>query len=69
MKTLPQNFEYCFQEFTVALEDLSVYIRRASQNSLTESQAREMIIHFEVAHELALKVIQKYFEKQGRSKH
>ena len=66
MKTLPQNCEYCFQEFIVALEDLGVYIRRASQHSLTESQARELIIHFEVAHELALKVIQKYFEKQGK---
>ncbi len=53
MKTLPQNCEYCFQEFIVALEDLGVYIRRASQHSLTESQARELIIHFEVAHELA----------------
>ena len=66
MKTLPHNCEYCFQEFTVALEDLSVYIRRASQNSISESQARELIIHFEVTHELALKVIQKYFEKQGK---
>ena len=66
MKTLPQNCEFCFQEFSAALEELGVYINRASQNSLTESQARELIIHFELTHELALKVIQKYFEKQGK---
>jgi len=66
MKTLPPNCEQCLHDFSVALEDLSVYVQRARKIGLTESQARELIINFEVAHELALKLIGKYFQKQGK---
>ena len=66
MKTVPQTCEQCFEEFSTALEDLSIYVNRAKKNGLTEAQARELIINFEVAHELALKVITKYFEKQKK---
>lgn len=66
MKTLPQTCEQCLEEYQVALEDLRSYIQRARKIGLNESQARELIINFEVAHELALKVMTKYFEKQGK---
>ncbi|SIN65761.1 nucleotidyltransferase substrate binding protein [Algoriphagus halophilus] len=66
MKTLPQTCEQCLEEYQVALEDLRSYIQRARKIGLTEFQARELIINFEVAHELALKVMTKYFEKQGK---
>lgn len=66
MKTLPQTCEQCFEEFSVALEDLRIYVQRAKKNGLNESQSRDLIINFEVAHELALKVMTKYFQKQGK---
>lgn len=67
MKTLPpSSCEQCLEDFSVALEDLSVYVQRARKNGVTEAQARELIINFEVAHELALKLISKYFQKQGK---
>lgn len=66
MKTLPQTCEQCLEEYQIALEDLRTYIQRARKIGLNESQARELIINFEVAHELALKVMTKYFEKQGK---
>lgn len=66
MKTLPQTCEQCLEEYSTALEDLRSYIQRARKNGLNESQSRELIINFEVAHELALKVMTKYFEKQGK---
>lgn len=66
MKTLPQSCEQCLQEFSVALEDLNVFVQRARKNGLTETQSRELIINFEVAHELALKLINKYFQHQGK---
>lgn len=66
MKTLPQTCEQCLEEYSIALEDLRSYIQRARKNGLNESQSRELIINFEVAHELALKVMTKYFEKQGK---
>jgi nucleotidyltransferase substrate binding protein (TIGR01987 family) len=66
MKTLPQTCEQCFEEFSTALEDLRSYVQRANKHGFKESQAREMITNFEVAHELALKVMTKYFLKQGK---
>ncbi|MDI1321956.1 MAG: nucleotidyltransferase substrate binding protein [Algoriphagus sp.] len=66
MKTLPQTCEQCLKDYSLALEDLNVFVQRARKNGLTESQARELIINFEVAHELALKLINKYFHKQGK---
>lgn len=66
MKTLPQSCEHCLEEFSIALEDLDVFVQRARKNGLTEAQSRELIINFEVAHELALKLIRKYFEHQGK---
>lgn len=66
MKSLPPNCEQCLHDFGVALEDLSVYVQRARKNGLTEPQARELIINFEVAHELALHLISKYFQKQSK---
>ncbi len=66
MKTLPQSCERCLQDFSIALEDLNVFVQRARKNGLTEAQSRELIINFEVAHELALKLINKYFQHQGK---
>ncbi|MEN2281387.1 nucleotidyltransferase substrate binding protein [Algoriphagus sp. SE2] len=66
MKTLPQTCEQCFEEFSVALEELRIYVQRAKKNGLSESQSRELVNSFEVAHELALKVMTKYFQKQGK---
>lgn len=66
MKTLPQSCEQCLEQFSTALEDLKIYASRGERIGFGESQSRELIIHFEVAHELALKVIAKYFEKQGK---
>ncbi len=66
MKTLPQSCERCLQDFSIALEDLNVFVQRARKNGLSEAQARELIINFEVAHELALKLINKYFQHQGK---
>jgi hypothetical protein len=64
MKTLPQTCEQCFEEFSTALEDLRIYVQRAKKNGINESHSRDLIINFEIAHELALKVIIKYFQKQ-----
>lgn len=66
MKTLPQSCEQCLEEFSAALEDLKVYASRGESSRQSETQSRELITYFEVAHELALKVIAKYFEKQGK---
>lgn len=66
MKSLPQSCEDCFKEYQAALEDLNNFAHRADFAKLTDSQSRELIMSFEVTHELALKVIQKYFEKQGK---
>ena len=66
MKSLPQTCEQCFEEFSVALEDLRIYVHRSKKIGLKESQFRELIITFEVAHELALKVMTKYFQKEGK---
>ncbi len=66
MKTLPQTCEQCLEEFSTALEELVIYANRGDKSRYTETQSRELIIHFEVAHELALKVIAKFFEKQKK---
>ena len=66
MKSLPQTCTQCFEEYKAALEDLRIYIQRAKKSILNEGQSRELIINFEVAHELGLKVITKYFEKLGK---
>lgn len=66
MKTLPQSCEQCMEQFATALEELIIYANRGERIGMNESQSRELIIHFEVAHELALKVMAKYFEKQGK---
>ena len=62
MKSLPQSCEDCFKEYQAALEDLNNFAHRADFAKLTDSQSRELIMSFEVTHELALKVIQKYFD-------
>jgi nucleotidyltransferase substrate binding protein (TIGR01987 family) len=66
MKTLPQSCQQCLEQFITALEELMIYANRGAEKDYSESQSRELIIHFELAHELALKVIAKYFEKQGK---
>ena len=66
MRSLPQSCEQCFEEFKTALDDLRVYVQRAKKQTHTEAQSRQLIISFEVTHELALKVIAKYFEHQGK---
>jgi nucleotidyltransferase substrate binding protein (TIGR01987 family) len=63
MKTLPQTCEQCLEEFSTALEELVILASRGDKSHHTESQSRELIIQFEFAHELALKVITKYFER------
>ncbi len=66
MKTLPQSCEQCLDEFSLALEELKIYASRGESSSLSDPQSRQLITHFEAAHELALKVMAKYFEKQGK---
>ncbi|MGM0946014.1 MAG: nucleotidyltransferase substrate binding protein [Bacteroidota bacterium] len=66
MKSLPSSCEQCFEEFKTALEDLRIYAVRNKQGKLSESQSRELIISFEVTHELALKVMNTYFKKYGK---
>jgi nucleotidyltransferase substrate binding protein (TIGR01987 family) len=65
MKTLPQSCEQCLEEFSSALEELKFYAARAKKLNSPESN-RELIINFEIAHELALRVIGKYFQKMGK---
>ena len=65
MKTLPQTCEQCLQEFSNALEELKIFAQRAKKSEASGSQ-RDLIINFELTHELALKVIAKYFEKMGK---
>jgi len=50
----------------MALDDLRTFIQRAKNGNLTESQSRELIINFEITHELALKVLTSYFKKEGK---
>ena len=66
MKTLPKSCEQCLDEFSLALEELKIYASRGESSSLSDPQSRQLITHFEAAHELALKVMAKYFEKQGK---
>lgn len=66
MKSLPKTCEDCLIEFSSALDDLRVFVQRAKKGNLTESQSRELIINFEVTHELALRVLSAYFKKQGK---
>jgi len=65
MKTLPQSCEQCLHEFSSALEDLEIFCNRA-KNSPSEQNNRQLIINFEITHEIALKLIGKYFEKMGK---
>ena len=65
MKTLPQTCEKCLEEFSIALEDLKIFSNRA-KNTPNENTNRQLIVNFEITHELALKVIGKYFEKMGK---
>ncbi len=66
MKSIPKSCEECFEEFSAALEDLTVYLQRNRAGKLSESQSQELITHFEITHELALKVLEKYLLKQGK---
>lgn len=66
MKTISQSCEKCLEEFSTALVDLTDYAKRAKNGKLTESQSRDLMQHFEVAHELALNVITKYFKQIGK---
>lgn len=66
MKSLPKNCSDCLSEFSSALEDLRTFIQRAKNGKLTEVQSRELIMNFEVTHELALKVLDSYLKKEGK---
>jgi nucleotidyltransferase substrate binding protein (TIGR01987 family) len=66
MKSLPQSCEECFKEFTIALDNLRNLTKRNKSDEFKDSHARELLTGFEVAHELGLKVITKYFQKQGK---
>ncbi|AMQ56182.1 nucleotidyltransferase substrate binding protein [Algoriphagus sanaruensis] len=65
MKTLPQTCEQCLDLYSKALEELELYAQRAKKLNSDESN-RELIINFEITHELALKLMGKYFEKMGK---
>lgn len=66
MKSLPKTCSDCLREFSTALDDLRTFIQRAKNGNLTETQSRELIINFEVTHELALRVLTTYLEKEGK---
>jgi nucleotidyltransferase substrate binding protein (TIGR01987 family) len=65
MKTLPQSCEQCLELYSKALDDLELYAQRAKKINTSEAN-RELIINFEITHELALKLMGKYFEKVGK---
>lgn len=65
MKTLPQSCEQCLELYSKALDDLELYAQRAKKLNTSEAN-RELIINFEITHELALKLMGKYFEKMGK---
>ena len=65
MKTLPQSCEQCLEIYSKALDDLELYAARARKLDTSEAN-RELIINFEITHELALKLMGKYFEKMGK---
>ncbi|MBS4071688.1 nucleotidyltransferase substrate binding protein [Algoriphagus aquatilis] len=65
MKTLPQSCEQCLEIYSKALDDLELYAARAKKLKTSEAN-RELIINFEITHELALKLMGKYFEKMGK---
>lgn len=65
MKILPQTCEQCLELYSKALEDLELYAQRAKKLNTSEAN-RELIINFEITHELALKVMAKFFEKIGK---
>jgi nucleotidyltransferase substrate binding protein (TIGR01987 family) len=66
MKTLPKTCEQCLEEFQGQLEELVIYASRGDKSGYTETQSRDLINNFEVTHELALKVIAKYFERSKK---
>ncbi|MBY5952701.1 MAG: nucleotidyltransferase substrate binding protein [Cyclobacteriaceae bacterium] len=66
MKSMPPSCEDCFHEFKIALEDLQIFVKQARLRELSESRKRELIANFEVAHELALKVIKSYLKRCGK---
>ncbi|MCS5491899.1 nucleotidyltransferase substrate binding protein [Algoriphagus limi] len=66
MKSLPPSCEQCFEQFKVALEDLRLFVQQSKNKELSEVYSRELIANFEVAHELALKVIKTYLKNQGK---
>ena len=65
MKTLPQSCEQCLELYSKALDDLELYAQRAKKIHTSEA-SRELIINFEITHEIALKLMGKYFEKMGK---
>jgi nucleotidyltransferase substrate binding protein (TIGR01987 family) len=65
MKTLPQSCEQCLEIYSKALDDLELYAARARKLDTSEAN-RELIINFEITHELALRLMGKYFEKMGK---
>jgi nucleotidyltransferase substrate binding protein (TIGR01987 family) len=65
MKTLPQSCEECLDIYSKALDELELYATRARKLNTSEA-SRELIINFEITHELALKLMGKYFEKMGK---
>lgn len=65
MKTLPQSCEQCLGIYSQALEELELFAQRAKKLKTSETE-RELIINFEITHELALKLLGKYFEKMGK---
>ncbi len=66
MKSLPKTCEECLEEFSQALDDLWVLAQKAHAEGLNPVQSKEMIVDFEVTHELALKVLKAYFKKIGK---
>jgi nucleotidyltransferase substrate binding protein (TIGR01987 family) len=66
MKSLPKTYEDAMSDFSTALDDLRTFVQRAKNGKFTESQSRDLIINFEVTHELALKLLTTYFTKQGK---
>ncbi|RAI84702.1 nucleotidyltransferase substrate binding protein [Algoriphagus yeomjeoni] len=66
MKTISKSCAVLLEEFSTELVDLTEYGKRAKNGKLTESQARDLLSHFEATHELALNVITHYFKQIGK---
>ncbi|UZD24493.1 nucleotidyltransferase substrate binding protein [Algoriphagus halophytocola] len=62
MKKPIKTCSQLLEDYSLALEDLTVYSQRSKNTKLSESQSRELISSFEKTHELALSIFTAFFK-------